>query len=394
MARQTDKSPESRPAEPPRREQHQVRFYQAGTYVVGNRLLEPEQRSVQARVERSNTLTSGHRACQGCGEALGARYVLDAAMRATDGNVIAANATGCLEVFSTPYPESSWQLPWIHSLFGNAPAVATGVAAALKVKGQDDIRVVGQGGDGGTVDIGFACLSGMFERNDDVLYVCYDNEAYMNTGVQRSGATPPAARTATTKPLGDHPGNEFGQGKNVPLIAMAHEIPYVATATVAELRDLEQKVERAMQFHGARYIHVFVPCPLGWGSASRDTIRLARLVKETGLFPVFEAEHGEVVNVSKIRRPVPVEEYLKLQRRYAHLFGERRRDDIIDALQEAANRNIRRFGLLASAEEGADLPGEATDAADLPHGQPGIEGRQHEESNLMRLLAETHRGAQ
>ena len=229
----------------------QIKFYQAGSFVAGNRLLPPEERSVQARTERSNTLTSGHRACQGCGEALGARYALDAAMRATDGQLIAANATGCLEVFSTPYPESSWQLPWIHSLFGNAPAVATGIAAALKVKGRDDVRVVGQGGDGGTVDIGFACLSGMFERGDDVLYICYDNEAYMNTGVQRSGATPPAARTATTKPVGPEPGNVFGQGKNAPLIAMAHEIPYVATATVAELRDLEYKVERAMEFRGA-----------------------------------------------------------------------------------------------------------------------------------------------
>jgi pyruvate ferredoxin oxidoreductase beta subunit len=372
----------------------EVKLYQAGTFVVGNRLLDPDQRSVQARTERSNTLTSGHRACQGCGEALGARYALDAAMRATDGQVIAANATGCLEVFSTPFPESSWQLPWVHSLFGNAPAVATGIAAALKAKGRTDVRVVGQGGDGGTVDIGFACLSGMFERNDDVLYICYDNEAYMNTGVQRSGATPPAARTATTKPVGEEPGNEFGQGKNVPLIAMAHEIPYVATATVAELRDLEYKVERAMEFRGARYLHVFVPCPLGWGAASRDTIRLARLVKETGLFPVFEAEHGEVVSVSKIRRPVPVEEYLKLQRRYAHLFGKDRRTDVIERLQRIADRNVRRFGLLASAEEGGDLPGEATDAADLPAKQPEAAGRTEEESNLMRLLAETHRGAQ
>jgi len=177
---------------------HQIKFYQAGSFVVGNRLLTPEERSVQARTERSNSLTSGHRACQGCGEALGARYALDAAMRATEGRLIAANATGCLEVFSTPFPESSWQLPWIHSLFGNAPAVATGIAAALSVKGRTDVRVVGQGGDGATVDIGFACLSGMFERGDDVLYICYDNEAYMNTGVQRSGATPPAARTATT----------------------------------------------------------------------------------------------------------------------------------------------------------------------------------------------------
>ena len=187
-----------------------VKFFQVGSFAAGNRLLEDDQRSVQAGVERTNALTKGHRACQGCGEALGARYVLDAAMRATEGRLIAANATGCLEVFSTPYPESSWQLAWVHSLFGNAPAVASGVAAALKAKGRTDVRVIGQGGDGGTLDIGFACLSGMFERGDDVLYVCYDNEAYMNTGVQRSGATPPAARTATTKPVGAEPGNAFG----------------------------------------------------------------------------------------------------------------------------------------------------------------------------------------
>jgi pyruvate ferredoxin oxidoreductase beta subunit len=323
-----------------------VKFFQVGSFAAGNRLLDDDARSVQADRERSNALTKGHRACQGCGEALGARYVLDAAMRATEGRLIAANATGCLEVFSTPYPESSWQLPWVHSLFGNAPAVASGVAAALKAKGRTDVRVIGQGGDGGTLDIGFACLSGMFERGDDVLYVCYDNEAYMNTGVQRSGATPPAARTATTKPVGDEPGNAFGQGKNAALIAMAHEIPYVATATVAELHDLEAKVGRAMEIHGARYLHVFVPCPLGWGSASADTVKLARLAKETGLFPVFEAEHGEVVSVSKIRRQVPVEEYLRLQRRFAHLFGKTPRTDVIERIQAIADRNIRRFGLL------------------------------------------------
>jgi pyruvate ferredoxin oxidoreductase beta subunit len=323
-----------------------VKFFQVGSFAVGNRLLEEDERSVQAGVERTNALTKGHRACQGCGEALGARYVLDAAMRATEGRLIAANATGCLEVFSTPYPESSWQVAWLHSLFGNAPAVASGIAAALKAKGRTDVRVIGQGGDGGTLDIGFACLSGMFERDDDVLYVCYDNEAYMNTGVQRSGATPPAARTATTKPVGEEPGNAFGQGKNAPLIAMAHEIPYVATATVAELHDLEAKVERAMQFHGARYLHVFVPCPLGWGAESKDTIRIARLAKETGLFPVFEAEHGEVVSVSKIRRQAPVEDYLRLQRRFAHLFGDPPRADVIERLQAIADRNIRRFGLL------------------------------------------------
>src|ERR1044071_1981206 len=271
-----------------------VKFYQTGSFAAGNRLLDPGLGSVQSGAARANSLTCGHRACQGCGEALGARYALDAVMRATGRQMIAVNATGCLEVFSTPYPETSWQIAWIHSLFGNAPAVATGVAAALRAKGRQDVRVVGQGGDGGTVDIGFACLSGMFERNDDVLFICYDNEAYMNTGVQRSGATPPAARTATTQAIGPEPGNVFGQGKNVPLIAMAHEIPYVATATVADHRDLEYKGRRAMECRGARYLHVMVPCPLGWGSASCDTIRVARLATESGLFPVFEAEGGEV----------------------------------------------------------------------------------------------------
>ena len=329
----------------------EIKLYQTGTFVVGNRLLDPEQRSVQARTGRSNSLTSGHRACQGCGEALGARYVLDAAMRATDGKLVAVNSTGCLEVFSTPYPESSWQLPWLHSLFGNGPAVASGVAAALRATGRDDIRVLGQAGDGGTVDIGFGTLSGMFERNDDVLFVCYDNEGYMNTGVQRSGATPPAASTANTKALGAEPGNVFGQGKFVPSIAMAHEIPYVATATVAELRDLEAKVERAMSFRGARYLHVFVPCPLGWRAASADTIRLARLAKETGIFPVFEAEAGQVTAVSRIRRRVPVEEYLRPQGRYAHLFGDHPRPDLVARIQARADRNIARFGLLPEGDE-------------------------------------------
>jgi pyruvate ferredoxin oxidoreductase beta subunit len=322
-----------------------IKFFQTGSFAVGGHLLDADQRSVQSDTRRSNTLTSGHRACQGCGEALGARYALDSAMRASKGQLIAANATGCLEVFSTPFPETSWQLPWIHSLFGNAPAVSTGIAAALKVKGREDIRVIGQGGDGGTVDIGFGCLSGMFERNDDVLYVCYDNEGYMNTGVQRSGATPPAARTATTPAVGPEPGNVFGQGKSAPLIAMAHEIPYVATATVADLRDLEAKVEYAMRLRGARYIHVLVTCPLGWGCEASQTVQVARLAKESGLFPVFEAEAGDVTHVSKIRRQVPVEEYLKVQRRYAHLFKPERRDDVIDALQARADRNIRRFGL-------------------------------------------------
>jgi pyruvate ferredoxin oxidoreductase beta subunit len=323
-----------------------VKFYQTGTFTVGNRLLAEDQRSVQANMHRTNSLNSGHRACQGCGEALGARYAIDAAMEATGKQLIAVNATGCLEVFSTPYPETSWQIPWIHSLFGNAAAVASGVAAAQRVLGHSDVRVIAQGGDGGTTDIGFGCLSGMFERNDDVLYICYDNEAYMNTGVQRSSATPPAARTATTAALGLAPGNVFGTGKNVPLIAMAHRIPYVATASVANLRDLEHKVTYAMGIHGARYIHIHVPCPLGWGSASEDTIRIARLAVESGLFPLFEAHDGEITARTAIRNKVPVNEYLKLQKRFAHLFGDRPDLPRIALIQAIADRNIAEFGLL------------------------------------------------
>ena len=322
-----------------------VKFYQTGTFTAGNRLLSPDQLTVQAGTQRTNALTSGHRACRGCGEALGARYALDAAMRAANGKMIVSNATGCLEVFSTPYPESSWRIAWMHSLFGNSAAVATGIAAAYKVKGHPEVRVVAQGGDGGTTDIGLGCLSGMFERNDDVLYICYDNEAYMNTGVQRSSATPAAARTATTPAVGSETGNEFGHGKSVPLIAMAHRIPYVATASVAELHDLEYKVEKAMRIHGARYIHIHVPCPLGWGSDPGQTIRLARLAIETGLFPLFEAEFGTVTDRLRIRRRAPVEDYLKMQKRFAHLFQAGADPQRVAAIQRMADRNIQEYGL-------------------------------------------------
>ncbi|MEI8222719.1 MAG: thiamine pyrophosphate-dependent enzyme [Actinomycetes bacterium] len=327
-----------------------LKFYQVGSFAVGNRLLGDDQLSVQSRSDRTNSLTSGHRACQGCGEALGARYVMDAAMAATDGKVIAVNATGCLEVFSTPYPETSWRLPWMHSLFGNAAPVATGVAFALKAQGRSDIRVVAQGGDGGTVDIGFGPLSGMFERNDDVLYVCYDNEAYMNTGVQRSGATPPAARTNTTHAVGANPGASFTQGKNLPKIAMAHGIPYVATASVSDLHDLEAKVTKAMSIRGARYLHVLVPCPLGWGTRSEETIKLARLATESGLFPIYEAEYGTITERKKIRKQVPVDEYLQIQKRFAHLFGPKGNREYVNAIQAIADRNIAEFGLLGDAE--------------------------------------------
>ncbi len=322
----------------------QVKFYQTGTFTVGNRLLEEARRTVQSLMTRANSLNSGHRACQGCGEALGARYAIDTAVRETDGKMAIVNATGCLEVFSTPYPQSSWQVPWLHSLFGNAPAVASGMAAAAKVMGKD-VRVIAQGGDGSTVDIGFGCLSGMFERNDDVLYICYDNEAYMNTGVQRSGSTPPRATTATTQGVGEQPGNKFGTGKSVPRIAMAHGIPYVATASVADLRDLERKVARAMTFSGARYLHVHVPCPLGWGSDPANTLQVARLAIESGLFPLFEAEHGRVTGRRRIRKRVPVDDYLKLQKRFAHLFGPRGDPAAVARIQSIADANIVEYQL-------------------------------------------------
>jgi pyruvate ferredoxin oxidoreductase beta subunit len=332
-----------------------VHFYQTGTFTVGNRLLDPRLRTVQASQDRANAITSGHRACQGCGEALGARYVLDAAMVATAGDLVAVNATGCLEVFTTPSPQTAWQLPWLHSLFGNAAAVATGVAAAMRVKGKVT-RVIAQGGDGGTTDIGFGCLSGMFERNDDVLYVCYDNEGYMNTGVQRSSATPPTARTSTTPAIGAEPGNVFGTGKFVPRLAMAHGLAYVATASVADLHDLEAKVTRAMTFHGARYLHVLVPCPLGWGHPTDETIRMARLAVECGLFPVFEAVDGELERSTPIRRRVPVDAYLRGQKRFAHLFTGPAPDPRVVRLQALADDNIRRYRLAPAAPAAGGTP--------------------------------------
>ncbi|MCP3688378.1 MAG: pyruvate ferredoxin oxidoreductase [Gammaproteobacteria bacterium] len=330
--------------------QQKVKFYQTGTLTAGNRLLNEQHRSVQATMDRCNSLDSGHRACQGCGEALGARYAIDAAMRATGNQLIAANATGCLEVFTTPYPETAWSMPWIHSLFGNAAAVASGIAAAMKVKGREDVRVIAQGGDGGTTDIGFGCLSGTFDRNDDVLYICYNNEAYMNTGVQRSSATPGAARTATTMPVGENPGNAFSTGKSVPLVAIAHQIPYVATASVHDLHDLEYKVTKAMEVRGARYIEIFVPCPLGWGSKPGDTVKLARLAVESGMYPLFEGEYGELSGVTRIRHKVKVEEYLKLQRRFAHVLKPANVNQL-EQLQAIADRNIKRFDLCRAEEE-------------------------------------------
>jgi len=288
-------------------------------------------------------LTSGHRACAGCGEALGAKLVMDAA----GPNIMVATSTGCLEVFSTPYPESAWRVPWIHSLFENSSAVACGIEAALRARGlKDKVKVIAQGGDGGTADIGIGCLSGMLERNQEVLYVCYDNEAYMNTGVQRSGLTPFDTHT-TTSPSGKY---SFGnQRPKKPLleIVAAHQIPYAATATVGYPNDLQMKVKKALAESGATFIHLHVPCPLGWAYKSEATIEIARLAVQTGLFPIIEIKWGKVTRVRKITKERrPVEDYLKPQGRYRHLFVSEDGKKEIEKIQAIANANIEKYGLV------------------------------------------------
>ena len=321
-----------------------LKFYQKDTFAAGNRLVGETDRMAQASTGRTDAIVGGHGAGPGCGEALAARHVIRAAMQATNDNLIVVNATGGLEEFSAPYTESAWQAAWVHSLFGNAVAVASGVAAAvLRIKGRNEMHVLAQVGDDSTNSFGW--LSAMFERNDDVLIVDYDSEGHANGCVQRSSAPQPAA----SETVGEEAGNLFDAGRSVCRIAIARGIPYAASASVADLRDLERKVTKAMSLHGARYLHVHAPCPLGWGAASRDTIRLARLAVESGIFPLFEAEHGAITGSRKIRHRVPVGEYLKPQKRYAHLFKMDNQPDIV-RLQEMADRNIAEFDLLSSEE--------------------------------------------
>jgi len=280
---------------------------------------------------------SGHTACGGCGQAIAARLVIEAAGE----NTIVANNTGCLEVFTTKYPETAWGVPFIHSLFENSAAVASGIESALKFLGKKEgINVICQAGDGGTADIGLQALSGMWERGHDILSVCYDNEAYMNTGIQRSGLTPFDTNT-TTSPSGKQSFGNPKLKKPVPEIARAHGIPYVATASVAFSRDIEKKVKKATSIKGPKYIQIHVPCPLGWRHAGAETITVARAAVETGLYPIFEYENGELVSVQKIK-PKPVEEYLKLQGRFKHVLNA---PEQIKRIQEIANNNIKKYGL-------------------------------------------------
>lgn len=294
-------------------------------------------------------LSAGHNACAGCGQMIAARAVVDA----VGPNSIFTNATGCLEVTTTAYPQSAWGMPWIHSLFENAAAVASGVSAAVKNKGGKDktksIKVVAQGGDGGTFDIGFGLISGMWERGDQMLYVCYDNEAYANTGIQASGATPYGANTTTT-PAGkgkslDAIGSHLRK-KDMIAIALAHGLKYVALTTAGHPDDIKQKIKKALQTEGPSYVQILVPCIPGWKIAPSDAVKMGKLAAQTGLYPLLEYENGKLTNAIKIPKPkIKVEEYLRLQGRFKHLFKDKTGADQIKIIQEIANANIEKYGL-------------------------------------------------
>jgi len=261
---------------------------------------------------------SGHRACAGCGEALTVRWILKAAGK----NTVIVSNTGCMEVVSSPYPETAWEVPWVHAAFENGPAVASGIVEGLKKQGKKDgTNVIVIGGDGSSFDIGFQSLSGALERGHDFLYVATDNEAYMNTGVQRSSATFPYANTTTTPAGTKIPGKEKPK-KLLPLIVASHGIKYTATASIANIPDLVKKVKKALTIKGPKFLHTFCPCPVGWNYPGEKTIEMAKLAIETGVTPIYEIENGELKFTQKIENRKPVEEYLKHQGRFKHLTPE------------------------------------------------------------------------
>ena len=272
---------------------------------------------------KDEPFASGHRACIGCGEALAVRLVAKAMGR----NTIVVNATGCMEIVASQLPYTSWKLPWIHTLFENTAAVASGVESALKVMMRksripnEEINVVALAGDGATVDIGLQALSGAMERGHRMLFVCFDNEAYMNTGIQRSSATPFGAST-TTSPAGKASLGQFSWKKDMPSIAVAHNIPYVATACHSYPFDLMNKVKRALATPGPAYIHVFSVCPTGWRSAGDLSVRIGRLAVETGVFPLYEVVDGKYTMSLELPKLRPLTDYTKLQGRFKHLTPE------------------------------------------------------------------------
>ncbi len=301
---------------------------------------------------RFRGLESGHRACLGCGEALAARLVTESA----GPDVMVANATGCLEIFTTPWPESAWRVPWVHSLFENAGALASGMEAALKAQGKST-KVLAFGGDGGTFDIGFQALSGMLERGHNVLYVCFDNEAYMNTGIQRSSSTPHAAMTTTSPPGKERMGKRHLK-KDIISIVSAHHIPYAATSSVAFPSDIRKKVRRALAIDGPTFLQIHCPCPLGWGHEGDESIEVARLAVQTGLFPLIELERGGLAGAMPIRKIRAVTDYLKRQQRFRHLFVEDlRAKEELEHIQAIADHNIEVYGLRGEGKDAFDSEG-------------------------------------
>ncbi len=288
--------------------------------------------------EEKELLASGHRMCAGCGEGTAMRAILKEA----GPNSIATVATGCLEVTTTAYPQTAWEIPLIHAAFENAASVASGIEAALKqMDKKGETNILSFAGDGGTFDIGFQALSGMFERKHNVTHICLDNEAYMNTGIQRCSSTPYGAST-TTSPSGKESIGEDRPKKPIARIAGAHDIPYAATATIAYIDDLKKKVNKALKADGPAFLHVFAPCPTGWRHGSDDTIELARLAVETGVFVLWEAEDGEICDIKITKKPKerkPVKEYLKKQRRFAHLTEEH-----IEKIQKEVDEKCEQYG--------------------------------------------------
>ena len=267
-------------------------------------------------VSKKDYLAPGHRACPGCGAAIAAKLIL----RALGENTIVVSATGCLETFTATYEQSAWDVPWIHSLFENAAAVASGVEAALEMQGRQ-ANIVVISGDGGTFDIGLGAVSGMFERGNNILYICYDNEAYMNTGAQRSGATSYLSSTTTT-PVGTASLGKQELKKDMPAIAVAHGLPYVATASIAYPQDLMAKVKKANAIHGPKYIQVHVPCCVGWGFDPSETVKVAKLAVDTGAAVLYEVENGKYTRMHKVSRKKDAVEYLKAQNRFRHLCDD------------------------------------------------------------------------
>ena len=271
-------------------------------------------------VEKAEYFASGHRACQGCAEALAVRMVMKALGRDT----IVAMSTGCMEIISSPLPTTAWQVPWIHVAFENSSAVISGCEVGMKAmmrKGklpQKKINFVAMGGDGATADIGMGQLSGALERGHDMIYVCYDNEAYMNTGIQRSSSTPWGAST-TTSPAGKKSIGQHTQKKDMAKIAIAHNAPYVATACSSFPFDLMEKVKKAAATPGAAYLHVMSVCPTGWRIQPEEAIKYGRLAVDSCIFPLYECEYGKYRLTYQPAHIQTVNEYIKGQGRFRHL---------------------------------------------------------------------------